>query len=103
MTLAWLRNLAGPHLFACGGIQRQEIPVCGAAHYLAVLNGGAALGNERLVVPRLPFGTPDHLAARAVERHGVMRGRGVEDAVIHDWRSLPGHLLREAVAAGLSE
>ena len=55
------------------------------------------------MVPWLPLGLPHHLAARAIERHGVVRGRGVEDAVIHGRRGLPRHLLREAVAAGLRE
>ena len=90
IAVAGLRNLPRPQLFTGLAVQRQEIAVPGAAHHLAVLDGGAALGNERLVVPRLPFGLPDDFAARAIERHGVVSGRCIESAIVNDGRRLRG-------------
>src|SRR3989442_119189 len=83
--------------------RRPQIAAPGTAYQLAVLYGGAALGDERLVVPRLPFGLPDDVAARTIERHGVVSGRRVEGAIVNDGRRLRGLLVGEGVAADLGE
>jgi hypothetical protein len=103
IAVAGLRNLPRPQLFTGFAVHRQEITVPGAAHHLAVLNGGAALGDERLVVSRLPFGLPDDFAARTIERYGMVSSRGVKGAIVNDGRRLRGLLVGKAVAADLGE